>query len=339
MKIYVNNEHARYWIDFANLGESTQDLTEWGGQSTQIAFIDSQDGSYEFLKLSLKIADRADLLFLFVMEFTDPVWYQEFDRPNVVLILNGMVNQKIKHAQVINYFSFFHETAAFYRSRPHYVNGLTSDNKKFFFDALLGRRKLHRDDVYHGISHVKNIVTYFVTPNEDDIRDRSNQEFIWPTEILDKPTHPVCFTMQDLDIDGVTLSLSKIIPVDIYNQTHYSLVAETCVDNRWSFFTEKIAKPIIAGRMFLVAGGQYYLKNLRDLGFKTFINVIDESYDNEPDSQTRVEMILSQVKWLETQDPRKILQQIQHITAHNQQHIFNTEWQAPIRNLGLYLKN
>ena len=45
---------------------------------------------------------------------------------------------------------------------------------------------------------------------------------------------------------GKLVSLSQIIPVDIYNSTAYSVVCETNYDNHYSFYTEKIVKPIIA---------------------------------------------------------------------------------------------
>jgi hypothetical protein len=59
--------------------------------------------------------------------------------------------------------------------------------------------------------------------------------------------------------------------------------------------------------LFIVFGGYQYLKNLRQLGFKTFNSVIDESYDDEPDYKLRGEKICQQISYLLQQDPKQIL--------------------------------
>ena len=43
-----------------------------------------------------------------------------------------------------------------------------------------------------------------------------------------------------VEYQGQILALSVIVPIQLYNQTAYSIVAETHADNRYSFFTEKI---------------------------------------------------------------------------------------------------
>ena len=44
--------------------------------------------------------------------------------------------------------------------------------------------------------------------------------------------------------------------------------------------TEKIFKPMMLEKPFVVNGTKGYLKELKRLGFKTFSDVIDESYDD-----------------------------------------------------------
>lgn len=65
-------------------------------------------------------------------------------------------------------------------------------------------------------------------------------------------------------------------PAHFYN-TELSITSET-TQNEF-FPTEKIYKSLMLGHAFAVYSGQYALKKLQDLGFKTFNNVIDESYD------------------------------------------------------------
>jgi hypothetical protein len=152
---------------------------------------------------------------------------------------------------------------------------------------------------------------------------------VWP-KILDQYDTSVCFTAQEVTVQGVIVSLSQIIPHELYSQTQYTLVAETQTDNGWSFFTEKIAKPILARRLFLVVSGQHYLRNLRQLGFKTFEGIIDESYDNEPDLETRISMVLEQVKCLQQKDAQIIKSQIVDVTNHNFDVMMRSDWQKQL---------
>jgi hypothetical protein len=102
------------------------------------------------------------------------------------------------------------------------------------------------------------------------------------------------------------------------------------IENGFSFFTEKIAKPILAKRLFLVASGQYYLRNLRELGFHTFGDIIDESYDHEPNADRRIKMLLKQVDYLCTQDPQDILSRAHSILEHNYYVMTHVDWQGSI---------
>lgn len=45
-------------------------------------------------------------------------------------------------------------------------------------------------------------------------------------------------------------------------------------------FTDKVAKPLASGKPFLLLHGPGSLRNLRELGFVTFCDFIDESYDD-----------------------------------------------------------
>jgi hypothetical protein len=60
-----------------------------------------------------------------------------------------------------------------------------------------------------------------------------------------------------------------------------------------------------------------YLANLRKLGFKTFGDVIDESYDTETDALVRWQQAWDQVKWLSEQPQEQILERIRPTVEHN----------------------
>jgi hypothetical protein len=75
-----------------------------------------------------------------------------------------------------------------------------------------------------------------------------------------------------------------------YVDSYCNIVTETHFDADQSggtFLTEKTFKPIKHGQMFFVAGPAGSLQLLRDLGYKVFDSVLDNSYDQEPNHTRR----------------------------------------------------
>jgi hypothetical protein len=64
-----------------------------------------------------------------------------------------------------------------------------------------------------------------------------------------------------------------------YNQFQIEVVAETMCAGISFFPTEKTFRPITGRRPFLVFGSIHFLNNLRSLGFRTYSECWDESYD------------------------------------------------------------
>lgn len=223
------------------------------------------------------------------------------------------------------HYYFFWSTVDLYQRRPYILKLLDPDPDRRGFDALLGRRKSHRDLVYDRIDHDRNVVTYFAQGDPGDVAQ--SQQFIWPELILPRSTGPVSDTTDEIMVDGVVASLSQVMPIEIYNRTAYSLVCESQCDNGFSFFTEKIIKPMIARRIFVVFSGQHYLRNLRELGFRTFDGIIDEGYDDILRMEDRGQAVLDLVQDLQDRDPQELYQQAREILDHNYQLVMGTDWQ------------
>lgn len=249
-----------------------------------------------------------------------------------VFNISDQVLKPIKNARTEMHNYFFWSTVDFYRSKPDFLTQL--DNRyprPLSFDVLLGRKKFHRDLIYKGIDHDKNYVTY-MTHKNTDLSACNHSNFVWPAGVS-SPETPVVDTAEEVVVDGTIVSLSQIIPVDIYNQTAYSLVCESLSSNSFSFFTEKIIKPMLAKRLFLVCSGQYFLHNLRSLGFKTFDGIVDESYDREWQLEKRVEMILNEVNRLCLLDQQQVYSSVQSVLDHNFQLLMNRDWQEEMIRL------
>lgn len=234
----------------------------------------------------------------------------------------------LTQAQINMHNYFFWSTVDFYRQKPEIFDQLDRTYPKpKFFDVLLGRRKHHRDLVYRNIDHQKNIVTYMSEDESLNLTFCNHQNFIWPTDVLDPEGIDITDTASIVRVNGVIVSLSQLIPVSIYNQTAYTLVSESQCENNFSFFTEKIIKPMLAKRLFLVTSGRYFLKNLRSLGFQTFDGIVDESYDSDWSLERRVEGVLQQCQYLYTQNQQEIYQQAAPVLEHNFNLLMSRDWQ------------
>ena len=89
-------------------------------------------------------------------------------------------------------------------------------------------------------------------------------------------------------------------PLDLNPKIYNSLVnltSETFYHEPGLFLTEKIIKPIFAGQILILIGQKHSLQYLKTKGFKTFDNIIDESYDNMEDDK-RMFAAMDQLKYL-----------------------------------------
>jgi len=110
-----------------------------------------------------------------------------------------------------------------------------------------------------------------------------------------------------------------------YVDTVCSIVSETNDNDTDVFMTEKIWKPIMAQHVFVVHGNHLYLQKLREIGFKTFNNYFDESYDLENDQNKKIDKIVSLCKDLRTKDWQDIYRQTIALRQHNYDTLFNKE--------------
>jgi hypothetical protein len=81
-----------------------------------------------------------------------------------------------------------------------------------------------------------------------------------------------------------------------HQNTYLSLITETWWHSESMFHcTEKTFKAMFYKHPFIMVSTRGFLRNLRKLGYKTFHGIIDESYDTEPDSATRMGKILNEM--------------------------------------------
>lgn len=256
--------------------------------------------------------------------------FRQNPEDNVYWVIPIQINFgiNIKHDNLIFYPFQIERAAGPYHQLQHKLQQINYRSvRPLCFDALLGLERRHRDFVYDAIEQNqlqhKILTTYHRYPNDPMFKSK----FLYEPDVEDFD-ETVGSSASQVGYHGQTLALSVIVPIQIYNHTAYSIIAETHADNEHSFFTEKIFKPMLARRLLVVFSGWKYLENLRKLGFQTFDNVIDESYDQILDDNKRWQAAFEQVKQLCDMDQSEVLEKISTRVEHNYNLVMDATWQS-----------
>ena len=111
-----------------------------------------------------------------------------------------------------------------------------------------------------------------------------------------------------------------------YANTAIEVVLETLFDDTRWHLTEKTLRPIACGKPFILAATPGSLQYLRDYGFETFAELIDESYDTIADSKNRLDVITAEMKRISALDinaKQVLYTKLHEIAQRNKQRFFN----------------
>jgi len=194
----------------------------------------------------------------------------------------------------------------FYMYRKHLGKRYNFDHSRKYFDFLYLNKymRTHRHKLFDCVEPLLDKSLY--TNWSKGIKLPTKYELPWA---------------QDYPLRGMDQDIYE----KPYNETKYSLVSETNDTNNEVFMTEKIWKPIIAQQIFVVHGNYLYLQKLREMGFKTFSNYFDETYDLERDKQKRIDNIANTCRDLLEKNWQDIYLQTQALRKHNLETFFNIE--------------
>ena len=199
--------------------------------------------------------------------------------------------------------------------------------KELHWDLLLGERSDNKDIVHKMISdhfvRDKTFLTYF---GKDTTKGH------WGPDVYRPEQHTAeSIGGSDTRWSGNQLRCSDLIDPTIYNQTHYTAAIETVVHDDFAMFSEKEAKPIIAKRPFVLFGSPGHLKAFRKLGFKSFGDVINESYDEVKDKEERWLKVLDAMEELTKQNPMDVYSKLQSVLEHNKNYFENHNWKRGLK--------
>lgn len=251
-------------------------------------------------------------------------------RPNNIFLVCDIDNQNWPFSTIF-YPSFLKETL---RINEDFIH--TTGEKVFLADALLGgmsnEKTNYRNNIVRELEKQGLVEECLVSLHARDKKQEERSEYRSPAldwldnlDFIDKATQSGMFNtmIPNEDCGFAQLRyLSQVIPRQVYDSTYVSLVAETETNYGGYYVSEKISKPLISGKPFLVFGAPGYLQALQDIGFKTFNSWWSEAYDNIEDSYKRIQAIvgsLNSFNVLPLKTKINYIEEMKTVTKHNRE--------------------
>lgn len=118
-----------------------------------------------------------------------------------------------------------------------------------------------------------------------------------------------------------------------YSSCGIEVVLETLFDDTRQHLTEKTLRPIATGCPFILAATPGSLEYLKNYGFKTFSDYIDESYDKIQDPVKRLKAITDEMRRISMLDPadkKQLWANLNAIADYNKKLFFSEPWYKSI---------
>ena len=121
---------------------------------------------------------------------------------------------------------------------------------------------------------------------------KNNDGWSYNTRLLDLYRDTAIITHKNESIDDNVGTYHH----DFVDKSAVYIISETVFDHPYPVFSEKTISALLSNRPCLFIGPAHSLKSLKEQGFKTWDNIIDESYDSISDPNYRMERIFDLVK-------------------------------------------
>jgi len=251
---------------------------------------------------------------------------------NVILVLNDYnLEQKLikfkekynieEYPKVINY-SFYLTASSnnFYQTYRNYdlYTKHVNLSKPYKFVCLNRRLDLHRvillSEIFDDIK-TESLISFDKSLITNEVEKLFEIRPDIKTKFENLPDKVIADIVDIENVNGYKHDNEKL-----FLDSYISIVTETSfyIDN--DFISEKIWKPLYKFHPFIVVGRPHLLKYLKDIGFKTFDFLIDETYDTIEDNDLRMEAIIKEIKKINEisiYELETIIKQNYNILKHN----------------------
>lgn len=247
--------------------------------------------------------------------FFDILYYccgkHNVDPSMVIYVSSNLQDEKnikeyceIKNKKPINVFSFVSFEKVVKKT-------LVFDDEKKHCD------KEFQDKYFSSLSRVnryhRTIATFLLCQDEISQKALISHDRL---HVTDKERFRIHYQLQDYTVKSISRwfkSLPRTVDKDdfkinwalkddyysIHRQTLFQIVNETLVDNYFNtslFYSEKTFRPIICFQPFMIYGQQGINKHLKNIGYQTYEEWFDLSFDDEEDNILRYKKLLKTAK-------------------------------------------
>jgi hypothetical protein len=217
--------------------------------------------------------------------------YEEFCKKNDIpisktLVLHSNVILEREYSYSFDY--FFIECKRLLNRSPDYGKIDYNIKKEKIYNCLNHSENKHRTIIFNGLKSRKLLKYGFVSyldkgvylPRNIEDSQTEKDDWRWPT----------------------------LIP-EVVSKTYFNVVTETHhnIEKDFDdlFITEKICKALIT-QPFIVIGNYGTLRHVKKLGFETYPELFDESYDLIENPKDRLEFILDEIERLCNMDKNEL---------------------------------
>jgi hypothetical protein len=129
-----------------------------------------------------------------------------------------------------------------------------------------------------------------------------------------------------IKLEGDELDKFESNACPTYQQCYIDYAPES--RHNQTFISEKTWKPIFSGQLFLILGPVGIINYLRAIGVDVFDDVIDHSYDQESDLQTKISMLMTAITDLLNKDLDQVCVNTYHRRQKNLDLVYSLEFQT-----------
>lgn len=245
-----------------------------------------------------------------IVLFLEKVW-KDLDIKKELMVITSDIHADYSHLSSQFDFYFTLHNMRLHHRRPDFTAKYEGNCKYKFF---LQGGSLRQDRTYIGDEFKK------IIPNEFYASTISDNPFNQGADSSGKMKYTYSQMFNLMDASHIMFVNETIRPGGDY---FYDTFKGTETRVRTGY-TEKTGNAILFKKPFFLNSNPYSLYNLRELGFKTFGEVWDESYDEKPNQKDRIDGIMNNIKWLSKIGDggfAKVARKFKEITEHNYKHL------------------
>lgn len=302
------------------------------------------DQSHPDFKKYLLFYDQEPLIPGLVFNIAEYLKVHYIDGKTCQLILansehSEFKNQICKKLSLIDFYYFFHGFAAldWYRDLKYFKNINYEFNKTFVcLNRLSTKERSYRLNLVAEIMD-KNLLDkgHVSLQLFNNGQSMLKDELFDPDSLLSKNAKIKSFNhlnkiqnnlvLDKFDVPGSASAHVGYEEHVLLQSGLWNVVTETVFYHKKLHLTEKIFKPIVVQRPFILVAAPGNLAYLKTYGFKTFNRWIDESYDLEEDNDKRIQMIVDEIEKLSNlswEDTLAMYDEMREVLKYNFDHFY-----------------